>query len=154
MHQKKKKKKKKLAFYFTQMEFSMTEISRMGSEAEKVAGLWAGQGAMYRLLMPHFLSPGCVSGSRGAERPDCRCVSPAIWGNVGFTCNPSFRSFSPAANTSPDSTGMCHSLERLLPAQATACAGGKLTLTISRIPQGCCKHPAVSHRDQSGENPS
>lgn len=82
------------------MEFSMIEISRMGREAEKVAGLWAGHGVMYRLLMPHFLSPGCVSGSRGAERPDCccslKCVSPAIWGNVGFTCNLSFRSFSPA----------------------------------------------------------
>lgn len=41
-----------LAFYFTQMELSVIEISRMRRQVEKVAGLWAGHGEMCRLPMP------------------------------------------------------------------------------------------------------
>ena len=110
-----------LAFYFAQMEFSVIEISRMGRQAEKVAGLWAGHGAMCRLPMPQLPPCSCISGSRGTERPRCQSplgwASPAIWGNLGFAHSPSFRSFSPACKHKPRFTGyVCHGLERLLPA--------------------------------------
>lgn len=110
-----------LAFYFTQMEFSVIEISRMGRQAEKVAGLSAGHGTMCRLPMPCLPSRSCVSGSQSTESPShwspLGWASPAIWGNLDFTHNPSFRSFSPACKRKPRFIGyICHSLERLLPA--------------------------------------
>lgn len=59
-----------LAFYFTQMELSVIEISRMRRRVEKVAGLWAGHGEMCRLPMPGSTLPPVAASPAVEARRD------------------------------------------------------------------------------------
>lgn len=139
----------------------MIEISRMGRQAEKVAGLWAGHGEMCRLPMPPLPPGSGASGSHGTEHP----AAGPLWGGPALLFGAILVSpttllsgaFSPACKRKPRFIGdVCRGLERLLPAPSHSPSwasavpvqktGVKLTWMRPGIPRGCCEHHAVRHQ--------
>lgn len=151
----------------------MIEISRMRRQAEKVAGPWAGHGAMCWLLAPRLAlvvtTPAAKAQSTPATGPlwdGPALLFGAIW--VSPTTSPSGASLLPAV-ASPGSSGTRVTVwSGCDQPQATACdgavlppyrkAGGKLTQMMPQIlPQilwGCCERPAARHRAKGRENQS
>lgn len=141
-----------LTFYFTQVEFSVIEISRMRRQVEKVAGLWDVLGAGVSLplidcIMVRHGTTGLIQ-NRPALQSEVSWVSPT---------NPVTGASLLPGNTSLDSldTWIGGVPASLKPVFGLCCRCTKRKWEThpddALDPLGCCQHPAVRHRTQGGK---